>query len=138
MLGPREVLIDMVFTQGREICSTAALSLCWRHITTRAFSHSHDHSMCKSGLTPLFMLLIVLYNSVYYNYIIIMQKVGWLVLGSRQKGGLRRHKSALWPRDIYPKAFTNDTVTLECFHELAGLLVLLDSITELPQSKSLN
>ena len=32
------------------------------------------------------------------NYIIIMQwLVGWLVRGSRQKAGLCRQESALWP-----------------------------------------
>ena len=60
-----------------------------------------DRSTCKSFRAPPFTLSLLLYNSVYYNYIIIMQRlVGWLVLGSRQKGGLRRQKSALWPRGI--------------------------------------
>ena len=54
---------------------------------------------CKLFCAPPFMLLIVPYNSVHYNYIIIMQ---WLVVGSgvKAKGGSRRQKSALWPRDL--------------------------------------
>ena len=88
-------------------------SACWNSIHSRSTSTLHDRtvalldahqlarSMCKSFRTPPFMLLIVLYNSVYYNYITITQwLVGWLVLGSRQKGGLHRQKSALWPRAI--------------------------------------
>ena len=54
--------------------------------------------MCKLFRAPPFTLLIVPYNSVYYNYIIFMQwLVGWLVWGSRQKGGLHRQKSPLQP-----------------------------------------
>ena len=34
-----------------------------------------DRSTCKSVLASLFSLLIVPYNSVYYNYIIIMQQL---------------------------------------------------------------
>ena len=30
------------------------------------------------------------------------------------------------------------TVTLDCFHKLAGLLVMVDSINKLPDSKFLN
>ena len=60
--------------------------------------HNLAHSTCKSFHAPPFMLLIVLYNSVYYNYIIIMHwLVGWLVgSGIKEKGGLRWQKSALW------------------------------------------
>ena len=39
---------------------------------------------------------------------------------------------------IYPNTFMSHTVTLECFNGLAGLLVLLGSITKLPGSKHLN
>ena len=49
------------------------------------------HSMCKSFCSPKpFMLLIVLYKSVQYNYIIIMQ---WLVgSGIKAKWGLCQKK----------------------------------------------
>lgn len=39
---------------------------------------------------------------------------------------------------IFLKTFMTHTVTLDRFHELAGLLVLLDSINKLPDSKFLN
>ena len=39
-------------------------------------AHQLARSTCKSFLAPSFTLLIVPYNSVYYNYITIMQ---WLV-----------------------------------------------------------
>ena len=40
--------------------------------------------------------------------------------------------------EFYPKAFMSHTVTLDCFHKLAELLVMVDSINKLPDSKFLN
>lgn len=40
--------------------------------------------------------------------------------------------------EIYAKAFMSHTVTLDCFHKLAGLLVMVDSINKLADSKFLN
>ena len=72
----RHLCLDPVkCTEGRQIRSTAALSLC---CVASQLMRSAIHSTCKSFLAPLFMLLIVPYNSVYYNYITIMQwLVGW-------------------------------------------------------------
>ena len=82
MLGP-VVFVDTVFIQGRQNCYTTVLS--WR-ITSCAHSAICDRSTCKLFCVPPFMLLQVPYNSVYYNYIIIMQwLVGWF-WGQGKKG----------------------------------------------------
>ena len=61
------------------------------------------NSMCKLFRAPPFMLSLVLYNSVYYNYIIITKRlVGWLVgSGVKAKRSLDRQKSALWPCALF-------------------------------------
>ena len=54
---------------------------------------------CKSFRAPPFTLLNVPYNSVYYNYIIIMQ---WLVgLGIKAKGGFASAKKCTVARGLY-------------------------------------
>ena len=56
-------------------------------------------SMCNLFRAPLFTLLIVLYNSVYCNYILLRN--GWLVgLGIKAKRGFALAKGALWPRGL--------------------------------------
>ena len=55
--------------------------------------------MCKSFRAPPFTLLIVPYNSVYYNYIIIMQ---WLVgLGIKAKREFVLAKKCTVARGLY-------------------------------------
>ena len=71
-------------------------SALWLHCCFARSAPQFTCSTCKSSCATLFTLLIVLHNSVYYNYIIIMQwLVGWLIRESRYKGGLHQQKSAL-------------------------------------------
>ena len=102
-LDPAQVLVDTVFTQGQQqICFTTALLLTTGKIYYVLFPiHVHiiyyplARSTCKSFCAPPFTLLIVLYNSVYYNYIIITQwLVGWF-------GVCVGKKVHLWPRGIF-------------------------------------
>ena len=71
-------------------------SVCWYGIHSRSTKRLHnctshlvhsaicDHSTCKLFHVPLFTLLHVPYNSVYYNYIIITQQlVSWFWEGKK-------------------------------------------------------
>ena len=70
------------------------------------------HSTCKLFRGLPFTLLIVPYNSIYYNYLIITQwLVGCLVQRSRQKGGLHRLKNALLNCHIYTTGQLNPPPT---------------------------
>ena len=71
------MLVDMVFTQGQQIRSTTACCFV-------GGASQLTCSTCKSFRAPPFMLLVVLYNFIYYNCIIITHLlVGWLVRGNK-------------------------------------------------------
>jgi len=81
VLGPGQVPIDTVFTQGQQIHSRTALSLLAR-------------STCKSFRT--------LYRIIPYTIITYLLCNGWLVGKKiKAKGGLRRQESVLWPHGYY-------------------------------------
>ena len=97
------MLVDTVLTQSQQK-STPRLH--WRFV---GGASQPVRSTCKSFRAPPFMLLIVPYNSVYYNHVHnYYAMVGWSVWGSKQKEGFvlaKRgvcvgKKSALWPCEI--------------------------------------
>ena len=58
-------------------------------------------STCKSFCAPPFMLLLVPYNFLYYNYIIITKwLVGWF-WSQCKRGFALAKKSALWPHALF-------------------------------------
>ena len=64
-------------------------------------AHQLARSTCKSFRAPPFTLLIVPYNSIQYNYMIIMQwLVGWF-MDEGKKGVCIGKKGALWPHITY-------------------------------------
>ena len=81
MLRPGQVLVDMVFSEGQQFAPQ--LHSYFVGGASQLLVHSTVHGTCKLFCPPPFMLLIVLYNSVKYNYIIIMQ---WLVGWFRDQG----------------------------------------------------
>ena len=109
-LDSGQVLVDMIFTQSQQIHLATVLVLVGG---ASQLTHSTIRSMCKSICAPPFTLLIVPYNFMYHNYIIIMQ---WLVgLGMAKRGFASAKMCTLTPWYSYKKfwhVWTNSSFVL--------------------------